>query len=166
MHPWSLMKDDQSESPLLHVHWSLGHPVLVHHALGVAVVEGRPFLHVRQHGRVTHPEHAVLSTSVPMDGEHVQERVLVHLVVTFPQYCGAVLVGGSKTIIRLAVQTHEPVTVPLHVEQIRCHFVVRSARLTARLVTGPRQTGESTAHMFVLTFVATFRREPFGAVPE
>ena len=166
MHPWSLMKDDQSASPLVCVHRALGPPVLVHHAFGIKVGEGRPFLHVRQHVRVTHPEHAVLSTSVPMEGEHVQERVLVHLVVTFPQYCGAVLVGDSKTIIRLAVQTHEPVTGPLHLEQTRCPFVVRSARLTARLVTGPWQTGESTAHVFVLTFVATLGREPFGAVPE
>ena len=68
------MKDDQSASPFLHVHWTRCHPVLVHHACGVKVGEGRSFLHVRQHGRVSHPEPAVFSTSAPTVGEHVQEQ--------------------------------------------------------------------------------------------
>ena len=71
-------------------------PVLVHHAFGVEIGESRSFLHVRQHGRVTHPEPAVLSTSAPTVGEHLQERVLVDVVVTFAQSFGAVLSVGPK----------------------------------------------------------------------
>ena len=93
----------------------------MHNAFGVEVGEGRSFLHVRQHGRMIHPEPAVLSTSAPAVGEHVHERVLVDLVMTFAQSFGAVLVGGllylSETIVRLATQPHEPVTGPLHPEQ-------------------------------------------------
>ena len=118
----------------LHVHRTRAHPVLVHHAFGVEVGESRSFLHVRQHGRVTHPEHAVLSTSAPTVGEHLQERVLVDVVMTFAQSFGAVFVGGSETIVRLATQPHEPVTGPLHLEHTRCPLVVRPARLTAHLV--------------------------------
>ena len=77
------MIDDQSASPFLHVPRSRAHPVLVHHTFGVEVGEGRPFLHVRQHGRLTHPEHAVLSTSAPTIGEHREKRFLVVVVVTF-----------------------------------------------------------------------------------
>ena len=55
------MKDEQSASAYLHVHRARGQPVLVHHAFGVEVGEGRPFLYVRQHARVTHSEPAVLS---------------------------------------------------------------------------------------------------------
>ena len=76
------MKDDKSASPYLHVHRTRGHPVLVHHAFGVEVGEGRLFLHVRQHGRVKHPESAVRSTSAPTVGEHLEERILVDGVVT------------------------------------------------------------------------------------
>ena len=150
----------------LHVHRTRAHPVLVHHAFGVEVGESSSFLHVRQHGRVTHPEPAVLSTSAPTVGEHLQERVLVDVVVTFAQSFGAVFVGGSETIVSLATQPHEPVTGPLHLEQTRCPLVVRPARLTARLVADPRSIGESTAHVLVPMVVATFGRQPFGAVPE
>ena len=57
-----------------------------------------------------HPEPEVLSTSAPTVGEHLQERLLVDCVVTFAQTFGAVLVGGSETIVRLAAQPHESVT--------------------------------------------------------
>ena len=107
MHPRSVMKDAQRASPFLHIHWTRGHPVLVHHAFGVEVGEGRPFLHVRQHGRVMHPEPAVRSTSAPTVDEHLQERILVDGVVTFAQSFGAVLVGGYETIVRLATEPHE-----------------------------------------------------------
>ena len=150
----------------LHVHRTRAHPVLVHHAFGIEVGESRSFLHVRQHGRVTHPEPAVLSTSAPPAGEHLQERVLVEVVVTFAQSFGAVFVGGSETIVRLAAQPHEPVAGPFHLEQTRCPLVVRPARLTARLVADPRSIDESTAHVLVPMLVATFGRQPFGAVPE
>ena len=160
------MKQVQRASPYLHVHRTRGHPVLVHHAFGVKVGEGRPFLHVRQHGRFMHPESTVLSTSAPTVGEHLQERILVDDVVTFAQSFGAVLVGGSETIVRLATQPHEPVTGPLDLEQSQCPLVERSARLTARLDSDPRSIGESTAHVLVPMFVATFGREPFGAMSE
>ena len=75
-------------------------------------------------------------------------------------------VGGSETIVRLATQPNEPVTGQLHLEQARCPLVVRPARLTARLVADPRSIGESTAHVLVPMVVATFGRQPFGAVPE
>ena len=91
----------------LHVHRTRALPVLVHHAFGVEVGESRPFLHVRQHGRVADPEPAVLSTSAPTVGEHLQERILVDVVVTFTQSFGAVFVGGSETIVRLATQPHK-----------------------------------------------------------
>ena len=132
------MKEDKIASPFLHVHRTRCHPVLVHHAFGVEVVEGSPFLHVRQHGRVMHPEPAVRSTSAPTVGEHLQERILIDGVVTFAQSFGAVLVGGSETIVRLATQPHEPVTGPLDLEQTRCPLVERSSRLTARLVSDRR----------------------------
>ena len=119
MRPWSHVKVDESASPFLHVHRTRAHPVLEHHAFGVEVGEGRPFLHVRQHGRLTHPEPAVLSTSAATVGEHVQERILVDVVVTFAQSFGAVFVSGSETIVRLAAQLHKPVTGPLHLEQTR-----------------------------------------------
>ena len=93
----------------LHVHRTRAHPVLVHHAFGVEVGDSHSFLHVRQHGRVTHPEPAVLSTSAPTVGEHLQKHVLVDVVVTFAQSFGAVFVGRSETIVRLATQPHEPV---------------------------------------------------------
>ena len=99
------MKSDGSASPFLQIHLARGQPVLVHHAIGVEVGEGRPFLR---------PEPAVLSTSAPAVAEHVQERVLIDVAVTFAQSFGAVLVGGSETIVYLAAQTHEPVTGPLH----------------------------------------------------
>ena len=138
----------------------------MHHAFGVEVGESRSFLHVRQTGRVTHPEPAVLSTSAPTVGEHLQERVLVDVVVTFAQSFGAVFVSGSETIVRLVTQPHEPVAGLLHLEQTRCPLVVRPARLTARLVADPRSIGESTAHVLVPMVVATFGRQRFGAVPE
>ena len=112
MRSWSLMKDDQSASPFLYDLQASAHPVFVHHAFGVEVGDGRSFLHIRQHGRLTHPEPAVLSTSAPTVGEHLQERVGVYVVVTFAQPFGAVFVGGSETIVRLATQPHEPVTTP------------------------------------------------------
>ena len=160
------MKDDQSASPFLHVHRTRGQPVLVHLAFGVEVGEGSPFLHVRQHGLLTHTEPPVLSTSAPTIGEHLQELVLVDVVVTFAHSFGAVFVSGSETILRLAAQPHKPVTGPLHLEQTRCPLIVRPARLTARLVADPRPIGESTVHVLVPMFVATFRRQPLGAVPE
>ena len=112
------------------------------------------------------PEPAVLSTSAPTVGEHIQERVLVDGVMTLAQSFGAVLVGGSETIVRLAAQPHEHVAGPLDLEQTRCATVVRLARLPARLVTDPRTIGESTAHVLVLMFIATFGRQPFGSMPE
>ena len=160
------MKHAQRASPFLHVHRTRGHPVLVHNAFGVEVGEGHPFLHVRQHGRVMHPESAVRSTSAPTVGEHLQERILVDGVVTFAQSFGATLVGGSETIVRLATQTHEPVTGPLDLEQTRCPIVERSARFTARLVSDPLSIGKSTAYVLVPMFVATFGREPFGTMSE
>ena len=78
-----------------------------------------------------HTEPAVLSPSAPTVGEHLQECVLVDGVVTLAQSFGAVLVGGSETIVRLAAQPHEPVTGPLDLEQIRCPLVVRLTRFTA-----------------------------------
>ena len=150
----------------LHVHRTRAHPVLVNHAFSVEVNESRSFLHVRQHCRLTHLEPAVLSTSAPTVGEHLQERVLVDVVVTFAQSFGAVFVGGSETIVRLTTQPHEPVTGLLHLEQTRYPLIVRTARLTARLVADPRSIGESTAHVFVPMVVATLERQPFGAVPE
>ena len=128
MHPWALMKDDQSASPFLHVHRTRAHPVFVHYALVIEIGEGRSFLHVCQHGRVSHPEPAALSNSAPTVGQHVQERVLVDIVVTLAQSFGAVLAGDSETIVRLAAQPHEPVTGPFHLEQTRCSLIVRLAR--------------------------------------
>ena len=84
------MKDDQNASRFLHVHQARGHPVIVHHEFGVEVGEGRPFLHVRHHGRMTHPEPAILSTPAPTVGEHFQERV-IDVVVTFAQSFDTVL---------------------------------------------------------------------------
>ena len=116
MHPWSLVKDDQRASPFLHVHRACAQSILVHHAFGVKVGDGRALLHVRQHGRVTHPEPEVLSTSAPTVGEYLYERVVVDGVETFAQSFGAVVVGGSETIVRLAAQPHEPVTGTLDLE--------------------------------------------------
>ena len=123
------MKDDKSALPYLHVHRTRGHPVLVYHAFGVEVGESQPFRHVRQHGRVMHPEPADRSPSSPTVGEHLQERILVDGVVTFSQSVGAVLVGGSETIVRLATLPHEPVTGPLDLEQTRCPLVEHSVPL-------------------------------------
>ena len=103
------MTDDRTVSPYLHVRRTRAQSVFVHHAFGVEVGESRSFLHVRQHGRFMHPESAVLSTSAPMVGEHLQERLLVDGVVTFAQTFGAVVDGGSETIVRLAAQPHESV---------------------------------------------------------
>ena len=97
-------------------------------------------------------------------GEHLHERDLVDGVVMFAESFGAVLVGSSEAIVRLAAQPHEPATGPLDLEQIRCPLVERSARLTACLVTGPQAIGESTAHVLVPMFVTTFGREPFGTM--
>ena len=117
------MKDDGSALPFLHVHRARAQSIVVYHTFGVEVSVGRPFLHICQHGQVTNPEPAVLSTSAPTVGEHVQELVLIDVVVTFAQSSGAVLVGRSKIIVRLAAQPHETVTGPLHLEQIRCPLV-------------------------------------------
>ena len=91
------MKQVQRASPFLHVRRTRAQTVLVHHAFGVEVGESCSFLHVRQHGRFMQPEPAVLSTSAPTVGEHLQERILVDGIVTFAQTFGAVLVGGSET---------------------------------------------------------------------
>ena len=136
------------------------------YAFGVKVGEGSSFLHVRQHGRFMRAETTVRSTSTPTVGEHRQERILVDDVVQFAQSFGAVLVGGSETIVRLATQPHEPGTGPLDLEQTRCPLVERSSRLTARLVSDPRSIGEATAHVVVPMVVATFGREPFGTMSE
>ena len=114
MHPWSLLKDDGSASPILHVHRARSQSVLVHHAYVVEVGEGRSFLHESEHGRVKHQEPAVLIASGPTVGEHVHERVLVDIVVTFAQSFGAVLFRCSETIARLTAQPHELVTGQLH----------------------------------------------------
>ena len=100
----------------LHVHRTRAHLVLVHHAFGVEVGESSSFLHVRQHGRVTHPEPAVLSTSAPTVGEHLQERVLVDVVVTFAQSFGAVFVGGSETgvLLSYALRALQHASSPTH----------------------------------------------------
>ena len=74
-------------------------------------------------------EPTVLSTSAPPIDEHVQERFLVDLVVTFTQAFGAVLVGGYEAIVLLAAQPHEPVTGPLRPEQTRCHRTLSYALL-------------------------------------
>ena len=58
--------------------------------------------HVRQHDSLTNQDPAVLFTSAPTVGEHIQEGVLVDVVVTFAQPFGAVFVSGSETIVRLA----------------------------------------------------------------
>ena len=86
--------------------------------------------------------------------------------MTFAQSFGAVLIGGSKAIVRLAAQPHEPVTGPLDVEHTRCPLVECSARLTARLVPDPRSIGKSTAYVLGPMFFATFGREPFGTMSE
>ena len=142
------MKHAQRASPFLHVHRTRAHPVLVHHAFGVEVGEGRPFLHVRQNARVIHPESAVCSTSAPTVVEHLQERILVDGVVMFAQSFGATLAGGSETIVRLATQPHEPVTGPLDLQQTRWPLVERSARLTTRLVSNPRSASRQRTYSF------------------
>ena len=109
---------------------------------------------------------AVRSTSVPTVSEHLQERVLVDGVVTFTLPFGAVLVGGSEAIVRLAAQHHKPVIGPLDLKQTRCTLVERSAYLTARLVPNPRSIGESTAYVLVPMCVAKFGRQPFGTMSE
>ena len=73
--------------------------------------------------------------------------------MTVDQSFGAVLVGGSETILRLAAQSHEQVTGLLDLEQTWCPLVICLARLTARLVTDPRTIGESTAYVLILMFV-------------
>ena len=160
------MKLVQRASSFLYVLRTRGHPVLVHHAFGVKVGECIPYLHVRHHDRFMHPETTVRSTSAPTVGEHRQERVLVDGVVPFAQSFGAVLVGDSETIVRLATQPHEPGTGSLDLEQTRCPLVERSSRLTARLVSHPQSIGEATAHVVVPMIVATFGQEPFGTMSE
>ena len=150
------MTDRRTTSPYLHVRRTRAQAVLVHHAFGVEVGESRSFLHVRHHGRFIHPKPAVLSTSAPTTGEHLQERLLVDGVVSFAQTFGAVLVGGSETIVRLAAQTHESVARPFYLEQSRSSLVERSSHLAALSVSDPLSVGESTAHILVPMSVATF----------
>ena len=45
--------------------------VFLHNAFGVDVGEGRSFLHIRHHGRVIHPEPAVLSSSATTVGKYL-----------------------------------------------------------------------------------------------
>ena len=158
------MTDHRTASSYLHVRRTCAQAILVHHAFGVEVGESRSFLHVRHHGRFIHPKPAVLSASAPTTGEHFQERLLVDGVVSFAQTFGAVLVGGSETIVRLATQTHEPVARPFHLEQSRSSLVERSSHLAALFASDPLSVGESTAHVLVPMRVATFRREPFGSM--
>ena len=160
------MTDRRTASPYLHVRRTRAQAVLTHHAFGVEVGESRSFLHVRHHGRFIHPKPAVLSASAPTTGEHLQEHLLLDGVVPFAQTFGAVLVGGSETIVRLATQPHEPIARPFYLEQSRSPLVERSSRLAALSVSNPLSVGESAAHVLVLMRVATFRREPFGSMSE
>ena len=150
------MADRRTASPYLHVRRTRAQAVLVHHAFGVEVGESRSDLHVRHHGRFIHPKPAVLSASAPTTGEHLQERLLVDGVVPFAQTFGAVLVGGSETIVRLAAQTHESVARSFHLEQSRSSLVERSSPLATLFVSDPLSVGESTAHVLVPMRVATF----------
>ena len=126
------MTDRRTASSYLHVRRTRAQTVLAHHAFGVEVGESRSFLHVRHHGRFIHPKPAVLSASAPSTGEHFQERLLVDGVVSFAQTFGAVLVGGSETIVRLAAQTHEPVARPFHIEQSHCLSASRQRTYSSR----------------------------------
>ena len=109
-------------------------PVLEHHALRVEVHERCTFLHVRQHGGVVEAEPAILSATAPPIGEDVEERNLGGLGVMFDQTFRAVLVVGSKAIVRIAAQS---VAVPLHLEQTGSPLVVSFACDTARFGAGP-----------------------------
>ena len=160
------MTDHRTASPYLHVRRTRAQSVLVHHAFGIEVGESRSFLHIRHHGRFIHPKPAVLSASAPTTCEHLQERLIVDGVVSFAQTYGAVLVGGSESIVRLATQPHESVARPFYLEQSRSPLVERSSRLAALSVSDPLSIGESTAHVLVPMRVATFRREPFGSMSE
>ena len=158
------MTDHRTALSYLHVRRTRAQAVLVHHAFGVEEGESSSDLHVRHHDRFIHPKPAVLSASAPTTGEHLQERLLVDGVVPFAQTFGAVLVGGSETIVRLAAQTHESITRPFHLEQTRSSLVERSSPLAALFISNPLSVGESTAHVLVSMSVATFRREPFGSM--
>ena len=129
--PWSLMNVFRSASSFLHVHRTRAHPVFEHHAFCIEVGESSSFLHIRQHGRVVHPEPAILSTTAPSIGEYLEERIFIDLVVTFAQTFRAILVGGSEAIVCFAAQPHEPVARPLHLEQTGRPLVICFARNTA-----------------------------------
>ena len=96
---------------------------------------------------------------------HVQERILVDLVVKFVLSFGAVPVGNAETMVRLATQPHEPATCQIHLEQTQGPLIVRISREVAWVGDGLRATGDSPVHVLGLMVGTTFEREPFGAVP-
>lgn len=62
---------------------------------------------------------------------HVQERILVDLVVKFALSFRAVLVGNAETLVLLATRSYEPATCQIHLEQTQGPLIVRIAREVA-----------------------------------
>ena len=79
-------------------------------------------------------EPAICSGTTPSLGQPVEEGVLVDAVVMFAQTFRAVLVGDSEAITRLAAQTDELVTAPLHLEQPGRFLVIRNEQMTKGLM--------------------------------
>ena len=84
--------------------------------------------------------------------------------MTFVQTFRAILVSGTKTVVRLAAQTDESVSALFYLEQPRRPLVEGLACETTRLGGRPWATGYSSTDIVVFVFVATFGRKPLGSV--
>ena len=113
-----------------------------------------------------HPETAVEPATAAAIRQHVQESVLVNVVLALIQAFRAVLVGRAEAVVRLAAQTYESVTAPFYLEQARGPLVVRLARDATRFCGCPRESGETSLDVVVFVLVAGLGRKPFGTVPE
>ena len=63
-----------------------------------------------------HPETAVDSATASPISQNGEEFVLVDGVLTLAESLRGTLIGGTKTIIRLAAQTNETFAAPLNFE--------------------------------------------------
>ena len=113
-----------------------------------------------------HPETAIDPATAPAIRQHVQESVLVNVVLALIQAFSCALIGGTETVVGLAAQPNKSVAAPLDLEQPGSPLVVRLASDATRIGGCPRESGETSLDVVVFVLSTTFSRKPVGTVPE
>ena len=92
-------------------------------AISIEVCKCSFLLDVGHHGRITHAEASVDSTTTPANREPVEKGVFVDYVLLLTQTVRDVLVGRAKAVVGLAAHINESATAPFYLEQARCSLV-------------------------------------------